>query len=200
MTDFVISFSRQFSSTVVFKHMFLFTSSSCLCFYISIFSRAVHFICCIMKPIIYWSQYHSALHLFTESLFNAFATAAFFKFVVFSIFEMRYLLAIWKANRPLNSGEGWESMRRELSVLYSRFCKWSNDMSPLFFVGLVPVDSDFFAFDPLPMKIYISLYEGIVTWAILPTKVYNILVSDETIRNILVTGIQCFLSDVINDR
>ncbi|XP_027903547.1 transmembrane E3 ubiquitin-protein ligase FLY2-like [Vigna unguiculata] len=56
-----------------------------------------------------------------ESLFNAFATAAFFKFVVFSIFEMRYLLAIWKASRPLSNGEGWEAMRRELSVLYSRF-------------------------------------------------------------------------------
>lgn len=62
--------------------------------------------------------------IFAESLFNAFATAAFFKFVVFSIFEMRYLLAIWKASRPLNNGEGWETMRRELSVLYSRFCKY----------------------------------------------------------------------------
>lgn len=59
-----------------------------------------------------------------ESLFNAFATAAFFKFVVFSIFEMRYLLAIWKANRPANNGESWEAMRRELSVLYSRFCEF----------------------------------------------------------------------------
>ncbi|KAG7010381.1 TUL1, partial [Cucurbita argyrosperma subsp. argyrosperma] len=59
-----------------------------------------------------------------ESLFNAFATAAFFKFVVFSIFEMRYLLAIWKASRPMNNGEGWETMRRELSVLYSRFCEY----------------------------------------------------------------------------
>ncbi|XP_011029040.1 PREDICTED: uncharacterized protein LOC105128890 [Populus euphratica] len=69
--------------------------------------------------------YLCLLHLTTgilvESLFNAFATAAFFKFVVFSIFEMRYLLAIWKASRPMNSGEGWETMRRELSVLYSRF-------------------------------------------------------------------------------
>lgn len=64
------------------------------------------------------------LYLVSESLFNAFATAAFFKFVVFSIFEMRYLLAIWKANRPMNNGEGWETMRRELSVLYSRFCKY----------------------------------------------------------------------------
>jgi hypothetical protein len=25
----------------------------------------------------------------------------------------------------MNSGEGWETMRRELSVLYSRFCKYS---------------------------------------------------------------------------
>ncbi|XP_059284582.1 transmembrane E3 ubiquitin-protein ligase FLY2 isoform X1 [Lycium ferocissimum] len=64
---------------------------------------------------------HLTAGILVESLFNAFATAAFFKFVVFSIFEMRYLLAIWKANRPMNTGEGWEAMRRELSVLYSRF-------------------------------------------------------------------------------
>uniref|UniRef100_A0A2P2KX05 RING-type E3 ubiquitin transferase n=1 Tax=Rhizophora mucronata TaxID=61149 RepID=A0A2P2KX05_RHIMU len=66
---------------------------------------------------------HLTAGILVESLFNAFATAAFFKFVVFSIFEMRYLLAIWKASRPMNNGEGWETMRRELSVLYSRFCK-----------------------------------------------------------------------------
>ncbi|XP_068654890.1 transmembrane E3 ubiquitin-protein ligase FLY1-like isoform X2 [Aristolochia californica] len=64
---------------------------------------------------------HLTVGILVESLFNAFATAAFFKFVVFSIFEMRYLLAIWKASRPLSTGEGWETMRRELSVLYSRF-------------------------------------------------------------------------------
>ncbi|CAH2077692.1 unnamed protein product, partial [Thlaspi arvense] len=62
---------------------------------------------------------HLTAGILVESLFNAFATAAFFKFVVFSIFEMRYLLAIWKATRPSNSGEGWETMRRELSILYS---------------------------------------------------------------------------------
>lgn len=64
---------------------------------------------------------HLTAGILVESLFNAFATAAFFKFVVFSIFEMRYLLAIWKASRSMNNGEGWEAMRRELSVLYSRF-------------------------------------------------------------------------------
>ncbi|KAL2610680.1 hypothetical protein R1flu_029253 [Riccia fluitans] len=64
---------------------------------------------------------HLTAGILVESLFNAFATAAFFKFVIFSIFEMRYLLAIWKARRPVSNGEGWEAMRRELSVLYSRF-------------------------------------------------------------------------------
>ncbi|XP_024403076.1 transmembrane E3 ubiquitin-protein ligase FLY2 isoform X3 [Physcomitrium patens] len=64
---------------------------------------------------------HLTAGILVESLFNAFATAAFFKFVIFSIFEMRYLLAIWKSRRPVSSGEGWETMRRELSVLYSRF-------------------------------------------------------------------------------
>ncbi|XXG82535.1 hypothetical protein AAC387_Pa10g0457 [Persea americana] len=64
---------------------------------------------------------HLTAGILVESLFNAFATAAFFKFVVFSIFEMRYLLAIWKASRPMSAGEGWEAMRRELSILYSRF-------------------------------------------------------------------------------
>ncbi|XP_042010758.1 transmembrane E3 ubiquitin-protein ligase FLY2-like [Salvia splendens] len=64
---------------------------------------------------------HLTAGILVESLFNPFATAGFFKFVVFSIFEMRYLLAIWKANRPSINGENWEAMRRELSVLYSRF-------------------------------------------------------------------------------
>eukprot|EP00271_Cylindrocystis_brebissonii_P007345 TRINITY_DN20736_c0_g1_i1.p1 TRINITY_DN20736_c0_g1~~TRINITY_DN20736_c0_g1_i1.p1 ORF type:complete len:732 (+),score=135.19 TRINITY_DN20736_c0_g1_i1:651-2846(+) len=64
---------------------------------------------------------HLTAGIIVESLFNAFATAAFFKFVIFSIFEMRYLLAIWKARRPTGAGEGWETLRRELSVLYSRF-------------------------------------------------------------------------------
>ncbi|KAJ3670495.1 hypothetical protein LUZ60_010819 [Juncus effusus] len=64
---------------------------------------------------------HLTAGILIESLFNAFATAAFFKFVVFSIFEMRYLLGIWKANRPSNSSENWQLMRRELSVFYSRF-------------------------------------------------------------------------------
>nr|KJB31655.1 hypothetical protein B456_005G200400 [Gossypium raimondii] len=79
---------------------------------------------------------HLTAGILVESLFNAFATAAFFKFVVFSIFEMRYLLAIWKASRPMNNGEGWETMRRELSVLYSRFCMTITRLAiPLYIFG-----------------------------------------------------------------
>ena len=34
-----------------------------------------------------------------EPLFNSFATAAFFQFVIFAIFEMRWMLLAWRARR-----------------------------------------------------------------------------------------------------
>lgn len=64
---------------------------------------------------------HLTMGIAFETLFNAFATAAFFKFICFSIFLMRWMLLIWKARRPSGFSEGWEAMRRELSMLYSRF-------------------------------------------------------------------------------
>ncbi|KAK9829544.1 hypothetical protein WJX72_006402 [[Myrmecia] bisecta] len=70
--------------------------------------------------------YLCLLHLTTgimvEPLFNAFATAAFFEFVIFAIFEMRYLLSIWRARRD-SSADPWTAVtaQRELSVLYARF-------------------------------------------------------------------------------
>ncbi len=54
-----------------------------------------------------------------EPLFNAFATAAFFEFVNFAIFEMQYLLSIWKARRG-QALDTWHT-QRELAVLYIRF-------------------------------------------------------------------------------
>lgn len=64
---------------------------------------------------------HLTMGIAVDTLFNAFATAAFFKFICFSIFLMRWMLLIWKARRPSGFSEGWEAMRRELSMLYSRF-------------------------------------------------------------------------------
>ena len=57
--------------------------------------------------------------IMVEPLFNSFATAAFFEFVIFAIFEMRYLLSIWRARRSA-SLDPW-AVQRELSVLYARF-------------------------------------------------------------------------------
>ncbi|XP_045804802.1 transmembrane E3 ubiquitin-protein ligase FLY1-like isoform X2 [Trifolium pratense] len=67
---------------------------------------------------------HLTIGMIVESLLIAFATVAFFKFVLFSIFETRYLVAIWKAgSRSLINAEGYEAPRhemwRELSLLHS---------------------------------------------------------------------------------
>ena len=56
-----------------------------------------------------------------EALFNAFATVAFFKLLLFAVFEMRLMLVAWKAVRAQEFSAGWQSVRRALSVLYSRF-------------------------------------------------------------------------------
>jgi len=62
---------------------------------------------------------HLTAGIVVEALFNAFATAAFFEFIIFAVFEMRYLLAIWRARRSGFSDP--ISARRELSMLYTRF-------------------------------------------------------------------------------
>lgn len=70
-------------------------------------------------------SYLCLLHLTTgivmDSVFNAFATAAFLKFITFSVFEMRYILVIWKSRRPQAFANGVQSIRGELSVIYARF-------------------------------------------------------------------------------
>mmetsp|Transcript_12111 Transcript_12111/g.34059 ORF Transcript_12111/g.34059 Transcript_12111/m.34059 type:complete len:656 (+) Transcript_12111:510-2477(+) len=62
---------------------------------------------------------HLTAGIVVEALFNAFATAAFFEFVIFAIFEMRYLLSIWRARRASSTDGG--GPRRELSIVYTRF-------------------------------------------------------------------------------
>lgn len=62
---------------------------------------------------------HLTAGIAIEPLFNAFALVSFFEFVLFAIFEMRYMLLIWRAQRD-SSNEPWDT-RRELSALYTRF-------------------------------------------------------------------------------
>ena len=54
-----------------------------------------------------------------EPLFSSFSTAAGLEFIIFAIFEMRYLLSIWRARRQAVA-DSW-STQHELSVLYARF-------------------------------------------------------------------------------
>ena len=62
---------------------------------------------------------HLTAGIVVEPLFNAFAMVAFFEFVLFAIFEMRFMLLVWRAQRG-QSNDPWDT-RRELSMLYTRF-------------------------------------------------------------------------------
>ena len=63
---------------------------------------------------------HLTTGIIVEALFNAFALAAFCKFVLFSMFEMRYFVSCWKAQLPQGAWGEAEQERREVSALYSR--------------------------------------------------------------------------------
>lgn len=65
---------------------------------------------------------HLLIGLVAERWFNSFALLAFLNFMAFSIFEMRYLLMVWKARRPQSANNSFDSVRNELSVLYLQFC------------------------------------------------------------------------------
>ncbi|KAL4452456.1 hypothetical protein ABPG75_008118 [Micractinium tetrahymenae] len=61
---------------------------------------------------------HLTLGIMVESLFHSFGAVAFMQFVVFAIFEMRFLLSVWRARR--GGVDAWTA-QREVSVLYARF-------------------------------------------------------------------------------
>jgi len=56
-------------------------------------------LCLYVSVILVLNVLNSNAGIMVEPLFNAFATAAFFEFVIFAIFEMRWLLIAWRARR-----------------------------------------------------------------------------------------------------
>ena len=64
---------------------------------------------------------HMFVSLTSDAIFQSFSLVAFLKLVVFSIFELRIVLMIWKARRPAIFNDGFVMMRRELGKIYSRF-------------------------------------------------------------------------------
>ena len=63
---------------------------------------------------------HLIIGIAYESSFKIWASVAFLQFFVFSIFEMRFMLTVWKAMRSvsLNENPGWNNTRQELGYLY----------------------------------------------------------------------------------
>lgn len=69
----------------------------------------------------YDSFLHLCLGLSSQYMFNTIAVVSLFKFILFLLLEARYLLTIWRQRRHEAFNQGWDSVRRELSWLYSRF-------------------------------------------------------------------------------
>jgi len=86
-------------------------------------ARRVSLVCISMQALMdaYDSFLHLSLGLSTQYMFNTIAVVALFKFILFSLLEARYLLTIWRQRRHEAFNQGLDSVRRELSWLYSRF-------------------------------------------------------------------------------
>lgn len=55
-----------------------------------------------------------------EELFKSLTVSSFLLFILFSMFEMRFLFSIWKSRRPPGFNE-WENVRQEFQTFYTRF-------------------------------------------------------------------------------
>lgn len=63
---------------------------------------------------------HMGISILYDRLFKLFALESFLLFLLFSVFEMRYLVSIWRSRRPQAFTE-WTGVRQEFQILYTRF-------------------------------------------------------------------------------
>jgi len=69
-----------------------------------------------------WDSFlHLSLSTTATYMFNTFAVVSLFKFTLFALLEVRYMLTIWRIRRRDVFAEGWSAVRRELSRVYSYF-------------------------------------------------------------------------------
>jgi len=64
---------------------------------------------------------HLTAGLYIDDLFNSFIMVSFVQFMIFSMFDLRLVLLVWRARRPLDFSSGWERMRSTLTKIYSGF-------------------------------------------------------------------------------
>jgi hypothetical protein len=67
----------------------------------------------------YYCLTHLTAAILVDKLFMPFGAVAMCYFVLFSILEMRLLVAVWRARRP--HVQGWMELRVDIGAVYSRF-------------------------------------------------------------------------------
>eukprot|EP00916_Digyalum_oweni_P011037 GHVL01018363.1.p1 GENE.GHVL01018363.1~~GHVL01018363.1.p1 ORF type:complete len:521 (+),score=82.67 GHVL01018363.1:63-1625(+) len=106
---------------------------------------------------------HLAVALRSKFMFNTFALIAVLKFAFFSIFELRFLVEIWKLRREeqLNEQLTHERSRQEISNLYGRFYAGLLLMFVILwnFIGVLPYLAIILYFYWLP-QIFLDVYQG----------------------------------------
>jgi len=69
----------------------------------------------------YDSFLHLSLTASSQYMVNSFALISMFKFILFAMLEVRYVLTIWRCRHQDVFAAGWEEVRRHLSRVYSYF-------------------------------------------------------------------------------
>jgi len=64
---------------------------------------------------------HLIIGLYEDNLFNSFIMVSFLQFIMFSMFDLRLVLLVWKGRRPQDFNSGWDRMRSTLTKVYSCF-------------------------------------------------------------------------------
>lgn len=83
----------------------------------------VSIVCLVLQ--VFMDAYDSLLHvgfgLSSSYVFHTIAIVALFKFILFSVVEARYFLSVWRQRRSEALNQDVDMLRRELTLLYSRF-------------------------------------------------------------------------------
>mmetsp|Transcript_22809 Transcript_22809/g.53279 ORF Transcript_22809/g.53279 Transcript_22809/m.53279 type:complete len:581 (-) Transcript_22809:69-1811(-) len=69
----------------------------------------------------YDSFLHLSLSAVSQYMLNTLGIIAFFKFALFALLEVRYILTIWRHRHADIFQQGWEAVRHELTRIYSAF-------------------------------------------------------------------------------
>eukprot|EP01125_Pyxidicula_operculata_P013452 TRINITY_DN4466_c0_g1_i1.p1 TRINITY_DN4466_c0_g1~~TRINITY_DN4466_c0_g1_i1.p1 ORF type:complete len:467 (-),score=57.26 TRINITY_DN4466_c0_g1_i1:31-1431(-) len=64
---------------------------------------------------------HITAGINSDKLNNAFFMVAFLEFVLFSIFELRFLLNVWQSSNPNMFRDGWMVAQQQITSLYLKF-------------------------------------------------------------------------------